>query len=156
MDVVAAFTLAKTAIDLAKGMSSLTKQAEIAATAIELQQIIMNLQQKFAEAASANDQMAREIRDLKDELKAKADLKRYQLVGLPGGAKVYGLPQTQLDATGELSHFLCPTCYAQGKKLVLQGSAESEFLNCNDCKNFYRQRPATPLSKRRRTISTVI
>lgn len=151
MDVVAALTLAKSAVDLAKGMSSLTKQAEIAAKAIELQQIILDLQHKFTEAGSINDRMEREIRDLKEELKAKADLTRYQLVDLPGGANVYGLPETKLKETGELKHFLCPTCYAQGRKLVLQGNAKAEFLVCLACKCVYRQLPAKPLAERRKT-----
>jgi hypothetical protein len=150
VDVVAVLTLAKSADDLAKGISSLTKQGEVARKAIELQRIIMKLQKKVTEAASINDPMVREIRDLKDELKAKSDLTRYQLLDLPGSANVYGLPEATLKETGELKHFLCPTCYAQGKKLVLQRNAKADSLFCFDCKCVYGRLPEKPLAKRRR------
>jgi hypothetical protein len=64
-----------------------------------------------------------------------AQKKRYQLRGFGGGTFAYELKPS--EANGEPIHGICPTCFENGKKHILQACGidafEREMFGCYEC-----------------------
>ncbi|WP_050808508.1 hypothetical protein [Collimonas fungivorans] len=134
-----AVTGLKTAADIAIGMSKLKTMAEVNAKAIELQQVILSAQSNALGAQSAQFSLIEEIRSLKEEIaqvKAWEETKKnYLLVSPWTGCFVYALKKQ--SGSIEPTHWLCPNCYQNGKKFILQKAREDNRMmvsfGCHNC-----------------------
>lgn len=117
-----AFAGLKEAGSLLKGFNQLKTEAEVAQKTIELNQIIAAVQSDLFDAQTAYSAAIGRIDELEKELVAvkdwAAEKQRYQLHQLAPGAFTYRLKPGMEN--GEPVHDICPQCYQQGIKSVLQ------------------------------------
>lgn len=132
-EIQAGFIGAKAAIDVAKGLQSLTTEAAINQAVIDIQRSALDAQQGLAAALKRIDELEAEIMDLKawDGEKERYELKRFH-----PGTFAYVLRQSSAD--GEPLHRICANCYHQGKKALLQATSRLELrrrvYRCPSCK----------------------
>ena len=99
---------------------------------------IMELERKLRASEEEKAALVEKVRTLETEiaqLKAqRGDLDRYELQDIGGGAAAYMLKP---DARGaEPAHWLCPSCYSQGKKAMYQRSvrfSQGTVYRCAQC-----------------------
>ncbi|HTT99231.1 MAG TPA: hypothetical protein VMF58_14365 [Rhizomicrobium sp.] len=131
----------KTAFDIAKEAKDLTDTTTMRSKIIEMQSLILEAQGTAIEARDAHSEQVDRIRALEAEV---ADLKawdnekaRYELKTPHIGATIYALKPDKRD--GEPPHWLCPNCYQQRKKRILQGTSGGHGAarwTCPDCKAY--------------------
>ncbi|USE81172.1 hypothetical protein NDR89_15750 [Cupriavidus gilardii] len=114
IDIPAGLAIGKQAFDIAKGMITLSKDAAVTSKAMELTQVILQLQEQLRDAGLEIDTLQRQIAALRDDLSKKDDLSRYRLHRFPTGDLVYQLDPEK--ANGEIDHCICARCYADGRK----------------------------------------
>lgn len=116
-----AITGLKTAADIAIGMSNLKTMTEVQGKAIELQQIILSAQSSALSAQSEHFSLLEKIRHLEKEIaQVKAwetEKQRYKLSSPWEGALTYSLKESM--ANGEPAHWICTSCYEDGRKSIL-------------------------------------
>lgn len=130
MDIPTAVTLGKAAFDMAKGMVTMSKDAAVTEKAMELLQIILQLQERIRDAGLEVDALTRRARDLEDALRERDDLKRYRLIELPTKAQIFELDPVAAGQN-EVSHCICPNCAADHRKSILQ--RHEYFFQCPRC-----------------------
>jgi rubrerythrin len=121
-EVFAAITSLRSALEVAKAMMGLRDAEAFRAKAIELQGIILEPLEKGIEAREAHAAQIDRVRTLEAEvahLKAwDAEKRRYELKDVGFSGIAYMLKP---EARGtEPPYWLCPNCYAQGKKSFFQ------------------------------------
>jgi hypothetical protein len=126
MDIATMANLA-TAASMARGMTQLKTDAAVAMKAMELYGVILELRDAQGALSLENHALQRKIAELQEKLDAKADLSRYLLMTLPTDVKVYKSPEGEMP-----EHFLCPDCYTEGKKKILQPAGQ-HALRCMSC-----------------------
>lgn len=140
MDVIAgAFGGLKTAADLTQGLLALKTDAAVSGKAVELNRVIAEVQQQPFTAQANHAAQTSRIRELEAEVvnfkNWEQEKQRYQLHQLVPGTLVY---RVKPDMQGtEPMHDICPNCYEQGVKSILQnGGLEkaSEVVSCKHCK----------------------
>ncbi len=140
MDViVGALGSLKSASDITKGLLGLKIDAEVTAKAIELQGVIADAFAKLitaqtdqATALRRIDQLEAEIRRLKDWA---AEKERYELHELTPGGFTYRVKPAMQGS--EPAHDLCPNCYQDNIKSILQYSGAAKWhktYTCQRCK----------------------
>lgn len=128
----------KTAYDMAEALIGLRDSAIAKAKVLELQGVIMNAQRAALDANAAQSSLLDRIRQLEQEvaeLKAwGAEKERYKLTDVGAGAVAYVLKSE--EGSAEPGHALCPNCYHDGRKAILQPDAKStrKLLRCLRCK----------------------
>lgn len=139
-EIAAALTSLKAAAEIAKAMIGLHDAATIQAKIIELNREILSAQASALAANEAQSALLQRVGDLEKEI---ADMKawetereKYELkqVG-ERGAFAYTLKEQ--SGTSEPSHSLCPNCYEDGRKSILQPKLRSglgEMLFCLRCR----------------------
>jgi hypothetical protein len=140
-EIAAAVTGIRAALDMAKAMVGLRDAEAFRAKSIELQGVVLEAFQKAIEAREVYSVQADRIRTLETEvanLKAwDTEKQKYELKPNYLGAVTYMLKP---DARGtEPPHWLCPNCYAEGKKSFLlptdRGSSHvHRIYKCGTCK----------------------
>lgn len=136
-DMAALVGTAKTAVDMALGMSKLKDQAEFSARALEMHAHLVSLLAELARASLAQHVAQDEARDLRKQLDdlrdTLRDLERYKLDTPFAGAVVYALDEAQ--SKGEPPHYLCATCYTKGIKSILNSADINhwQFFKCFVC-----------------------
>ena len=130
----------KSAGDIAKALLQMKSDAERQAKVIELQSVILAAQSSAIAAQSDQFSMLEEVRKLKEEIaKVKAweaQKQRYQLATPYTGAAVYAL--TKAMSNGEPPHYICASCYEDGKRSILQIARDKEgwtAFACPICKS---------------------
>jgi hypothetical protein len=113
----------KLAFDMTKTLGAIRDFTKLNETVIELQRVIMAAQSDALAAQSDQFSLLDRIRSLEgeiDSLKAwDAEKERYQLTEVAPRVFAYVL---KVDASGsEPPHWICPACYQQSKKSILQG-----------------------------------
>jgi hypothetical protein len=122
----------KTAFDLARGLKDIDDPARRNAA-------VMDLQEKILSAQAAQSGLVERVRELESQVKAfedwDAEKKRYQMRDVGGGTFVYDLKPDM--AQGEPPHRLCPACYQNRKKGILQSRGrnafQQEMVVCSEC-----------------------
>ncbi|MGD0419802.1 MAG: hypothetical protein ABSA68_09550 [Xanthobacteraceae bacterium] len=139
-EIAAAVTGIRSALDIAKAMVGLRDAEAFRAKSIELQSIVLEALNKAIEARESYAAQADRVRALEAEV---ADLKawggekeKYELKPNFGGGVAYMLKP---DARGtEPPHWLCPQCYANGKKGFLLPADHTGGIHrtytCSECK----------------------
>jgi hypothetical protein len=131
----------KVAGDMAKGLLELKSITDVQSKVIDLQSAILSAQSSALAANADQFALAEEVRGLKAEIASmkawEAEKQRYKLYSPYDGVVVYALTETM--ASGEPAHWICTSCYQQGKKSLLNlagGShGEKTTFDCPKCKS---------------------
>jgi hypothetical protein len=136
--IASAATGLQSAGQIVKSLVGLKVSSEVQAKVIELQAVIMAAQGDALAAQSDQFALLERIRSLEAEVaKAKAwdtEKDRYKLQEFPTGALAYVLKPDASD--GEPSHRVCPKCYNEGHKSLLQVKTRrsgGERVECHRC-----------------------
>jgi hypothetical protein len=134
----------KTAFDIAKGLKDIDDAARRNAAVIDLQEKILSAQE-------AQASLIERVRDLEKEMASfehwEAEKQRYALTDFGANSFAYLLkPET---ANGEPPHRICPACYEQRQKAILQykhrSAARREKWSCSGCnREFEMGHPEPP------------
>lgn len=120
--IAAALGGLKTAGEIAKALLQLKSDAERQAKVIELQSVILGAQSSAISAQSDQFAMLEQVRALKEEIGRmkvwETEKQRYQLVTPSDGSTVYALKKAV--SNGEPPHYICASCYQEGKRSILQ------------------------------------
>ena len=123
----------KTAFDLTKGLKEIGDAASLNSAVIELQEKILTAQQAQATLLSRVGELEEEVANFKTW---ETDKQRYVLkqVGY-NGTLVY--EQKEGVEGGEAPHSICPDCYQNARRSILQkvhrSPGRSEVLVCQQC-----------------------
>lgn len=129
----------KTASDIVQTMLKLKTDTAVTAKAIELQSIILDIHPKLLTAQTDYATAARRICELEAEIAKfkdwSHDKERYELYELAPGTLTYRVKPAMQG--GEPTHDLCPKCYQNNVKSILQYSGISvdshKTLTCVNC-----------------------
>ncbi|MDK1377112.1 MULTISPECIES: hypothetical protein [unclassified Sinorhizobium] len=120
--ITGAVTTLKTAVDIASSLKEINDLTVMRNKVIEMQNLIMSAQGTAVAAQSQMLQMVHEIAELKAQVAKveewKATSERYHLVDYGGNTLAYEL--TEKAANGEPIHRLCPVCFEQRRRSILQ------------------------------------
>lgn len=137
-EIYAGIGAIKTAFDMAKGLKDIDDAARRNAAVIELQEKILSAQSAQAALVEAVSVLEKEVADLKAW---GSDKQRYDLVKVEG-SDIFAYAVKEAARNGEPNHYLCATCYQNGKKSVLQPQTRFpgrvQVLVCHQCgSDFY-------------------
>jgi hypothetical protein len=144
-DFGAMLTSLKALADIAKFMIDARDASVIRAKAAEWQREVIATQSGTLTAQAAQfallkrvDELEKEMADLKawDVEKQKYELKNVRKPNVFGGAAfAYALKEE--TSLGEPAHFICPDCYEERRKSILQHVfhhyGRTDTLSCNRC-----------------------
>jgi hypothetical protein len=129
----------KTAYDIAKGLNAASTQASVNDVKIALQAHILEAQAAMVEAGQAQTVASQRIHDLEIKIKGfndwDAQKSRYELRNTGQGSLAYHL--IEAAAPNEPPHWICPTCYEDGKRSILKHETipqgRAQILACHPC-----------------------
>jgi hypothetical protein len=116
-EVYAGFSAFKVMFDMAKGLKDINDAAIRNGAVIELQEQILSAQSAQAALVERVGELEKEVAGFKEW---DAEKKRYQLTEV--GPRVFTYVMKPEASGTEPSHWICASCYQNGKKSVLQGS----------------------------------
>lgn len=137
MDVGPALTAIAAIVELSKAVANAKIDNEVKQKATELNDSILTLQGTLFSLQSENQELLK----IKNEFEAKLinlanwqqEAQRYKLCELCSGVLVYALKEDHQDS--EPMHYICPNCYENNRKSILQsrgmGYDGTEYV----CKN---------------------
>ena len=131
----------KTAYDITKGIIGLKNSTEINAKVREIQDILFTAQNNALSAQAAQSTLIEEKRTLEEEIRRletwNTEKQRYQLTNLwDTGVVAYALKESMSNA--EPPHYICTTCYEDGRKSILNPQKRGNgrlMLFCPKCKS---------------------
>jgi hypothetical protein len=133
-----ALNAVKTAADLIRMAPGTTGRAKVGEDTVKLTEHILSIQKALLAANDEQAALVQTINDLKDKIASKQawqeDMGRYDLVPLLPRVFVYSLREE--CANGEHPHNICQKCRQNGKKSILNESAEVHGvrdLSCPEC-----------------------
>ncbi len=125
----AAMQSLKAAIDVTKAVIDLNTGQAVNAKVGELQRHMLEAQQAIFAGGEERATLAKRVRDLEDEIARasdwKAEKERYELKALAPGVTAYALKPAMQGV--EPPHHLCPNCYQDGTKSILQGEERQSY-----------------------------
>jgi formate dehydrogenase maturation protein FdhE len=140
----------KAAYDMARGVQALAKDVDLKLATIDLMASIVSAQQSALQAVEAQAEMQKRVAELEAKLAVRdewdAQRARYKLTTFPTGVMVYVLDPEQ--AADEPDHKLCPTCFHDGRKSILQVTAKhsgGEIVECQTCQKKLKLSPFPPV-----------
>lgn len=130
----------RTAGEITKAMVDLRDAAAVQNKVIELQGIILTAQSSALATQSNQLALLEQIRALEEKLAGiegwSEEQEKYKLTDYGGGTFAYELDQPAFY--GEPPHRICPQCYAEAKKSVLQfcwvTTSGQDHYECHSCK----------------------
>jgi Zn finger protein HypA/HybF involved in hydrogenase expression len=132
----------KTATEITQDFIALKVDAAVSAKAVELNRILSDILQQLLSSQTEQAAQASRIRDLEAEIMHlkhwKNEKKRYGLQELVSGTFVYRVKPGM--EKGEPVHDLCPHCYQQDVKSILQRSGTTNGCVshiCPHCKTVF-------------------
>ncbi|WGR94801.1 hypothetical protein MTX26_01795 [Bradyrhizobium sp. ISRA443] len=142
-EITAAITSIRAAYDFTKGMVAVRDSDLLAKQARELNAMMLDVLDKSIAARQSYIEQTDELQALKAELAASKnwdrERERYELKSVGSGAMVYMLkPEARAS---EPPYWLCPNCFAQGKKSFPQSTHQMHLrqliYNCVECKGTF-------------------
>jgi hypothetical protein len=135
-EITAAITSIRATIDLTKAIVGVRDHKMIESAVTEINSHLADAIGKLVESKQTQLALLDEIATLKAELNKLTDLKaeqqRYELKPIGNGASAYMLkPEVRGP---EHPHWLCPTCFKNGKISHLQFSVRASIGNVYRCK----------------------
>lgn len=136
MDAIAgAFATLKSAADITQGLLSLKTDAAVSTKVVELNRVIAEVQSQLFSAQADYATVLGRVRDLEAQVLNLEDWahekQRYQLHELVPGTLVYRI-KPDMQGT-EPMHDLCPRCYQEGIKSILQAAGIKEGHHVFHC-----------------------
>lgn len=132
----------KASTDLTKSLLGIRDAQLVREKAVELTAEIMSAQASALAAHAAQSELADRVRDLEEQVVELEDWhrekERYQLTEVATG--VFADATKPGMENGEPPHKICPNCYQQRRKSILQSYARptrwqtNSFLRCDACK----------------------
>lgn len=117
--------------------SSLQSQAiDLNSKIIELQQLVLSIQVSNQEIVLRNNQLEKEKIEL---LNWESEKAKYELTKWRSDVFVYSLKSD--DNTSEPPHNICPKCYSEHKKSIIQfhkNYPPSKIYICHTCKSEFK------------------
>lgn len=109
-----------------------------------VRQAVAKLWEQILSAQARYTEAMEQINELKTQLSRfetwEAEKKRYQMKDFGGGTLAYDLKPS--EAGDEPSHRICPNCYQDGHKSILQNTGISAFKQqmavCHRCKTEFK------------------
>ena len=130
--------VAKTAFQTHSKVETDAARIELGEAIIELQGKISALQATYQTMVDANQELKQRIASFDQWAQESA---RYHLVPVSkSGSFVYALKEPM---PGEMQHWVCPTCFEDRKKLILQPNNLNQFT-CPRCKTIIMVTAAFP------------
>lgn len=131
----------KAATDISKALFDLQTTAEVQSKVIAIQSALLDAQSSALVATNAQFSLQEKVRELESQIKNLSDwgdqVKRYTLANpWRGPAQVYALKKDQ--ANGEEPHLLCPNCFHNKKRVILNPMPDkNSFISmvCPACKS---------------------
>jgi hypothetical protein len=144
-EITAAVAAAAQTIKVVGGLMDTVHDAKTKEAISHLQNSIVDLQAKLFVAQAKMYELADGKREAEQKLatqkKWETEASRYALTELAPQIHVYALKPEK--AKGEPSHYLCPNCFQEPKKSILQHpSAGNTNFICHACK--FQARPVQP------------
>ncbi|HMA70535.1 MAG TPA: hypothetical protein VKP67_03450 [Xanthobacteraceae bacterium] len=146
-ETVAGLGAFKSMLDIVKGLKDLKDASARNAVAIELQE-------KIIAAQTAQSELITRVGELEAQVARfeawNSQKERYQLKDFGGGTFAYELKES--EKASEPIHRLCPACYENGKKQILQfrgtNAFKQEMFRCSGCSHTFefgvKQNPNPP------------
>ena len=131
-EVFAGIGAFKAMMEMARALKDMDNAMSRRDVVIALQEKIFAGNAAYSELLERKDDLEKEVVRLKDWEAKKA---RYELVELFDGA--LGFAVKDVMRRGEPFHYICPACYQQNKKSILQGATGSfgdHTLACPACR----------------------
>ena len=130
-EVMTGLGAVKTALDVAKGLKDISDATVRNNAVIELQELILSAQQAQFALTEHISQLEKQVADCKAWEREK---ERYELKELMSGYFAYALKEGVGKVEPE--HYLCASCYSNGKKEILQGNTSCtglRIIRCGSC-----------------------
>ncbi|CAH1386556.1 hypothetical protein [Candidatus Nitrotoga sp. M5] len=138
--ITAITTALKGALDITKGIASLHNHAELSALSIELNSKLIEAQQAIFAVNDERQRLIDKVRELEDQIAQSSEWEsektRYQLMSPWPGQPVSVYHLKKSHANGDEPHWLCPNCFQQKSKSVLntnQKKGERVHFVCSVC-----------------------
>ncbi|MEP3525220.1 MAG: hypothetical protein ABJN24_07310 [Hyphomicrobiales bacterium] len=131
-EAIAGLGALKTALDLTKGLKDINDAALRNSAVIELQEHILSAQQEQFALSEHVRQLEKQIAEFEAWEHEKT---RYELKELEPGNFAYALKEGMGEV--EPAHYLCASCYSNGRKEILQGNTSCyglRIIRCGNCK----------------------
>jgi hypothetical protein len=121
--ITAVLQFAPGVVKLAQEIVAASDKVKSNAQLIQFQTALIGLNSLLASVQQENATLAAQKRDAEEELKRvkhwESEKQRYKLAAPFAGCMVYALQKSTSD--GETPHYLCASCFKQGKPSILQG-----------------------------------
>lgn len=145
--VSSSLAIAKAAIEVSDFVRASSAVADVTQKLVDLQIQVIASNGAFMQLQQEHSALAQLVRELEEQA---ADRDRYELFELTAGVIVYRVKLTPHPAgaehpvSPEPMHYLCPRCFNQKTKAILQQRSVAALV-CPECKNAFptgqRQRP---------------
>lgn len=136
----AAWESLKVATSIGKALVDLKVEGEVRTKVSAINDALFEAQRRMLEAQDSHAEMAKKVQELEEALKQyerwEQEKKRYQLAKTDAGTLLYRLRADCLD--GEPEHDLCPVCFQDEVKSILQVGTTGEVAHCPRCKTSIR------------------
>lgn len=139
VEIFAALQGFKAVLDSLEALRDIRDETLRSNAQIDVVRQLIELQGKMMATLQENATLTEQVRSLEAEVaglkEGASDLQRYELKAIGGGAVAYMLKPAERGT--EPPHWLCPSCYAQRKKSVLNLAgrvAGKTFFRCATCK----------------------
>jgi hypothetical protein len=124
------------AVNITKAMIDLRDWSKVQVKVIELQRAILEAQAGMLAANEERSALIQQVRDLEKEmtdLKAwEAEKQNYKIFTVPNSPILVYAPKDTVEGT-EASHYLCPNCYTDNKKSLLQTETRYPVVHMFSC-----------------------
>jgi cell division protein FtsB len=121
--ITAAFSSLKAMGDITKSLMDLHTTTEVKTRTAELLNRLLEVNQQMFLVQEERAAMNARLRDLEDQIRRMqdwtAEKARYELAQPFPGCMVYALKKS--ESRGQTAHYLCASCYQDGKPSILQG-----------------------------------
>lgn len=138
MEVGAAVTAIKAALDAAKAAKDVHSQAQLNAAVSEIMEKLNTAQTDLLSMVVQQQELVEENRRLKEALAAEERFERYRLERTPMGGFILRL-KDEYESEDEVAHSICHLCREARKRSIL---SEDEYCyECGSCGHRARKKP---------------
>jgi Zn finger protein HypA/HybF involved in hydrogenase expression len=141
--ITGALTGVGAALEITKSMLAIKVDSAVSAKVAELDRIMLDIMQKLLTSQTEQSTLLSRVRELEAEIAHfedwESETQRYELKELVPGTLVYRLKPGMENK--EPVHDLCPHCYQQGIKSILQDNGFDKAWHvfiCPHCKTIFR------------------
>lgn len=144
-EIATALASIKSLAEIAKITSDVKASAQVIQKTAELNITILALQEKMSTVLTEKDALLQEKKDLEQKITQfdhwETEAARYELKEIALDVFMYTVKPSA--AIGEPSHWLCPNCYEDKRKSIIQrdSTISKAFYACPNCKHQFHFTP---------------